>query len=200
LVGILLVASYFDLRYLTIPKQLCVIACGLGLAANLARGLWLGIETDQVTYGLLVEGLLFSLLGFATGFVIFFALWILGLCGGGDVKLFTAVATWLGMRYTFWLWIASILAVVIFAWTRLLLHTLIAGVSSSRRSFSAKANPDNNDAKGAAPGKSRRRLVPFSLPLAIAAVVVLLWFFRAELHLIDRPVVNDPNAMASIHP
>lgn len=199
LVGILAIASYFDLKYLTIPKHLCIVACLMGLAVNLVRGLWIGIESDSVLYGLFVQGFLFSLAGFATGFGIFFGLWILGLCGGGDVKLFAAVATWLGAEYSFYLWVASIFAVVLFAWGRLMFHTLFAGASSARKSFSAKANPDGQ-ASSSTPGKSRRRLVPFSLPLAIAAAVLLLWFFRAELRLVERPAPADPNAMASIHP
>jgi prepilin peptidase CpaA len=200
LVSFLAVASYFDLRYLTIPKALTVAACLAGLVMNLVRGLWLGIENDSLISGILVDGLLFPLAGFVTGFGIFFGLWILGLCGGGDVKLFAAVATWLGWYYCFWLWIGSILAVVLFAWGRLLFHTLMAGVASSRKSFSAQANPDGQKKDSSTPGKSRKRLVPYSLPLAIAAAILLLWFLRAELQLIQRPVVNDPNAMALIHP
>jgi len=195
LVCILVIASYFDLRYLTIPKPVSLTCLGLGLTVNLARGVWIGIDHDNWILGLL-DGFLFSLGGFATGFAIFFSLWILGLCGGGDVKLFAAASTWIGWKYSFWLWVGSVFALAIVAIIRLFLHTLIAGVTSTRRSFFAKGN---NPGKGKGPAKPRRRLLPYSLPLAIAAGIMLLWIFRKDLHL-ERPETPDGNAMTSIHP
>src|SRR5438270_8400 len=43
-----------------------------------------------------LDGLLFALAGFGLGFALFFVLWVLGACGGGDVKLFAALGAWVG--------------------------------------------------------------------------------------------------------
>src|SRR5262249_31381464 len=83
--GLLAVASYTDLRRLTIPKWLTLTVLALGLAANLVRGAWLG-GTGQPAWVLsgsgewlgLLDGLLFALAGFALGFVLFFVLWLMG--------------------------------------------------------------------------------------------------------------------------
>jgi prepilin peptidase CpaA len=187
LMGLLAVACYFDLRYLTIPKPLSVVTLVLGLIMSVVRGVWIGIDADDWLQGF-GYGLTESLAGFATGFLIFVVMWLLGLSGGGDVKLFAAVATWLGVYYSFWLWVGSIVALVMIASARLIYHVATVGVSATRHSFSAK---DAATGKKKALMKPRRRLLPYSLPLAVAAAVMLLWFFRVELGL-DEPA-NGPN-------
>jgi prepilin peptidase CpaA len=177
IIAILAIATYFDLRYLTIPKPLSIVALFLGVAMNLLRGAWVGWENDGLSAGLL-DGFLFSLGGFATGFGIFFALWIMGLCGGGDVKLFAATAAWLGWYGSFWLWVGSVVALALVASARMMLHTTFAGIDSTKNSFFASANVN---LKSPTSPKPRRRLLPYSLPLMIAAVVMLLWFFRVGL-------------------
>lgn len=197
LVLILVVASYFDLRYLTIPKPLSILCVALGLAMNLVRGLWIGIENDELLLGL-GDALLVSFGGFATGFGIFFGLWILGLCGGGDVKLFAGVATWLGMYYSFWLFIGSVVTLILVAGARLAYNIVVAGRKATRHAFSAK--DANQRGKSKNPMKPRQRLLPYSLPLAIAAVIMLLWFFRMDLQLVEPNLPNDRNVMTSIQP
>jgi len=180
LIGVLAVASYFDLRYFTIPKALSLVGLVLGLGINLARLVLL--KGDDVGWATaLGEGFLFSLGGFATGFGIFFALWIMGLCGGGDVKLFAATAAWLGFYYSFWLWVGSVFTMAIVSSVRMMLHTTFKGVDSTKHSFfaSGAATPNNPN-----PRRPRRRLLGYSLPLTIAAVLMLLWFFRENLGLV----------------
>ena len=53
------------------------------------------------------DGFLFASLGFLFGFVLFLVFWALGVCAGGDVKLFAAIAGWLGYKYSFWVWLIS---------------------------------------------------------------------------------------------
>jgi Flp pilus assembly protein protease CpaA len=45
-----------------------------------------------------LDGLAFSLAGAAVGFAVFFVLWVFGTAGGGDVKLATAIAGWVGVK------------------------------------------------------------------------------------------------------
>jgi prepilin peptidase CpaA len=196
LMGLLGVASYFDLRYLTIPKPLSIITLVLGVLMSLIRGVWIGVEADDWLQGL-GYGLTESLAGFATGFAIFLIMWFLGLSGGGDVKLFAAVAAWLGAYYSFWLWVGSIVALMLIASSRLVFHVATRGMSATRHSFSSK---DAAGGKKAATLKPRRRLLPYSLPLAVAAAIMLLWFFRVELGLEDAPRVPNRAALVSATP
>src|SRR5437773_12339881 len=91
LLGFLGVASYTDWRFLRVPKRLTLPALGLGVLFNLVRGVWLGAEGLE-TWALgengafvgALDSLLFSLVGFVLGFGLFFLMWILGVCGGGD--------------------------------------------------------------------------------------------------------------------
>src|SRR5262249_6400200 len=107
LMSLLAVASYTDLRRLTIPKWVSLTVLALGLVVNVVRGAWLGsaglagwvLDGGGVGLGLL-DGLLFALAGFALGFVLFFVLWLLGTVGGGDVKLFAALGAWIGPGLT----------------------------------------------------------------------------------------------------
>src|SRR6059036_3080420 len=80
LVGITVFASYTDLHRLTIPKWLTVGALALGVLFNVLRGGW--VAGGTASHGVWVlgahgtavgalDGLLFALAGFATGFGLF---------------------------------------------------------------------------------------------------------------------------------
>ena len=74
---------YHDIRYRRIPNVLVLTALMAGLAINIFFG------------G--VQGLVSSLLGFGIGFIPMLLLHIFGAMGAGDVKLFGAVGTILGV-------------------------------------------------------------------------------------------------------
>ena len=90
-------ASWTDMRRMIVPKWITLTTLGLGAAANMARGTWLGwcgLPTWMLGPGWgwgLLDGLLFTLAGVGVGFVIMCRMWVLGVCGGGDVKLYAAV-------------------------------------------------------------------------------------------------------------
>lgn len=106
LLGFLAVATYADLGTLKIPKAITLPMLGVGLAFNLVRGAWMGsllAGTGARVWHFAsspaagaVDGLLCSLEGFAAGFALFFALWLLGHKKGGDVKLVAALGAWVG--------------------------------------------------------------------------------------------------------
>jgi len=193
---ILIVASYCDLKTFKIPKTLSIVTLILGVGINIVRGIWVGVEFhDDWLYGL-GQGLLESLGGFATGFGIFLLLWLLNMTGGGDVKLFAAVAAWLTYHQSFWLWVASVVAMIVIASGRLVYYVVTAGMSATRRDFSTK---DASQGSKKSATRPRRRLIPYSLPLAIAAAFMLLWFFRVEL-LLEPPRANQPRALIPAQP
>jgi Flp pilus assembly protein protease CpaA len=162
LLSVLIAACYFDLRHLTIPNRLTIPALAAGFVINSIRLGMIGAQTDHTLSGVFY-GLLFSLLGFSLGFGLFVLFWLSGLCGGGDVKLFAAVASWLGWRCSFWVWLLSFMILSVALLVRLLTQS---------------------PAGAPAPGVERRKgLLPYALPLTVAAAIVLLWFFRSELGL-----------------
>ena len=196
LMALLAVATYTDLRALIIPKQLTLSLLGLGLVANLVRGAWLGGEGIAVwlfgengSWLGAVDGLLFSLAGFALGFAIFFVLWIMGACGGGDLKLFAALAAWLGPSMSVMVLIGTLVLVFALSAVRLVARTSSKGVFAAVRS-----------AQG--PGSGRRpiaksRLVSYALPVAVATALVVLWVLRVDLRL---AAPQEPlNERAEIH-
>jgi len=74
---------YHDVRYRRIPNMLVLTALIAGLAINSLFGGWHGLGS--------------SLLGFGLGFIPMLLLHIFGAMGAGDVKLFGAVGTILGV-------------------------------------------------------------------------------------------------------
>lgn len=201
LVGITAIAAVVDLRKMVVPKWLTVPTLTIGLALNLARGAWLGYEElptwafpgENLWVGLL-DGLLFSITGFLVAFGLFFVLWILGTCGGGDVKLCAALGAWIGPKYVVFVVIGTLGAVILISMCILTGSLFTQGFSKTTRDFSlrkGKKGPDKTV-------KPRKRLLTFSLPVALATAVVLMWIFRAEL-LPPRVAKGEPESGAQIH-
>ncbi len=180
LMGLLVAASVIDCRYLVVPKGLTLTALPLGLAFNAVRGGWLGAQDASawvlapgVALGVL-DGVLFSLAGFALGFALFFLMWVVGVCGGGDVKLFAALGAWIGPGRCVEVLLLT-LVVLMFVVCFQVAGKLFRGEWQSLR----RRSPPPRGVKAPKP----RRLVGFSLPLTVAVTVVLFWSFRAELRL-----------------
>ena len=185
LIVFLALAAYIDLRTTVVPKSVSVTVFALGLVANLVRGAWIGAADKEVwnlgANGMLVgalDGLLFALVGFIVCFALFFVMWVLGACGGGDVKLFAAVGAWVGPYIAIWIFCLSTIILIV-------LLTLKLGAALLTSSSQA-APPYQADKKGKAlPARDPRlaRGLTYSLPLALAAALLLLWFFRVDLRL-----------------
>ena len=164
LLSVLIAACVIDFRRRTIPNRLTVPALVAGFVVNAIGHGMIGSPTDEAVWGSL-GGLLFSLKGFFFGFLLFLVFWLIGLCRGGDVKLFAAVASWLGWLCSFWVWLLSFMimsAMMVF----LVLARSRAGTPISER--------DNDIQTDAALPKQGKR-VPYSFALTIAVAIVLLW-------------------------
>jgi prepilin peptidase CpaA len=181
--GVLLaLAAVVDLRWTVIPKKLSLSLLALGLLANLVRGAWLGddgsglwlLPTDNPWTGGL-DGLLFGLGGAVVSFLMIFILWILGTCGGGDVKLFAGLGAWLGPLYPIYVLAVSLGVLVLFV----LVKAVFVGIKPRKQHRRSKAAKPGKE-KTAPPEKWR---ITYSLPVALATAVVVLWVFRVELRL-----------------
>ncbi len=203
LIALTSIAAWTDTKRAKIPNRLCLVILALGLAANIVRGAMLGtndqplwiFDTGSVWLGLL-DGLLFSLVGFAVAFVSMFLMWIFGACGGGDVKLMAGIGAWLSLPYFLWVWVGSV--VVLFFWMagRVAASGLTPRKVNKTLDEFNKARRDHEQGRAAVIPKRKLRMT-YSLPLVIALVLVLAVMFRYELRL-DAPKSPPPQS-ASAH-
>ncbi len=180
LTAFLAAATYMDLRFAIIPKQISVTALPVGILFNVIRCAWLGGMENTRSWCWTnagsgwggFDGLLFALSGFLFGFTFYTVLWLLGVAGGGDVKLCAAIGGWIGPGWTLWVIILSIVIV--------LAIVLVQGAYSlSRGSLRGLRRPTNLSNK-----KRARRLLTFSTPLCLATLLVLGWKLHQELGLV----------------
>jgi Flp pilus assembly protein protease CpaA len=182
---LLVIAALIDLRRLVVPKWLSLTTLTLGVTWNLVRGAWLGSQ-DLQTWWLgangawigAADGFLFTLAGFLTGFGIFFFMWIMGACGGGDVKIFAALSAWVGPYISLWIMVLSTVILILLLGLKLGAAFLIQSPKAP--------TPRAADKNGKAPRARDPRLargVTYALPLALATALALFWFFRVDLDL-----------------
>ncbi|HZY86598.1 MAG TPA: A24 family peptidase [Gemmataceae bacterium] len=186
LTGLILAAAWTDLRTMLIPKRLTLTLLPLGLLFNVARGAWLGAQGGSAwalgphgAFAGALDGALFAVTGFLVGFALFFLLWLLGTCGGGDVKLFAALGAWVGAYFALWVLAGTVLVVMLVAGFRLLTGFFGSGYRGIKQYTSRDGRPREPGGRN----RPRRRLITYSLPLAVTTAAVLLWSLRVDLHL-----------------
>lgn len=180
MIGFLVVASYSDYRYLIIPKKLTIPFFFCGVLFNLLRGGWLASKDASVWIlgkepGMVLgtlDGLLFALSGFAVCFGLFFVMFIVGACRGGDVKLVAATGAWLGLTYSLMLFIIASVLLIMISGLVLVANTITYGYSQTRRNYSQKTKQ----------GQPKHRLMSYSFPIAVAASVLLGWILMGEMN------------------
>ncbi len=96
LVLLVVTGAVFDFRFRRIPNWLVLAGLVLGLGVNAALFQWAGLRA--------------SLLGLATGFAVYFPMYLLRGMGAGDVKLMAAIGSIVG--WTDWLGIFFVTAVI----------------------------------------------------------------------------------------
>jgi prepilin peptidase CpaA len=127
--------------------------------------------------------LLFTLAGFLTGFAIFFAMWIIGACGGGDVKLFAAVSAWVGPYISLWILALSTVVLIALLVLKLGARFLIQSLKACRSPAADKKGKATVPYNPPPLRDPRSRGVTYAFPLALATALALLWFFRYDLTL-----------------
>jgi prepilin peptidase CpaA len=183
-------AAYVDHRTMTVPKKLTLSALGLGLAFNLIRGLWLGFRGDEVwSFGIggpllgAGDGLAFAAVGLLLGFGLFFVMWLMGVCGGGDVKLFAALGAWVGPNLVIYVLVGTIVVVLVFTVAKIVMGLSAALVRAHPLGSLAVAGRLPAPTPASAGKRGRQRFMAYSLPVALSTTVVLLWVMRVDLHL-----------------
>lgn len=211
-VGLILltgIAAWTDTRRAKIPNRLTVLILVLGLVVNTVRGAWLAAEGKPVSlwplenthsvWGGALYGFLFAVMGFAVAFAIMFLIWIFGSCGGGDVKLMSSVAAWLGISGFLFSWLGSV--VVLFFW--MLARMITGGLSPRRVKKSLSKLHEQKTAyeggKAAPRTKAGSVRMTYSLPLAIAVALILVFVYRFELQLAPPKPQPAQQVGASAH-
>ena len=160
---VVLAAAFTDLRWRRIPNWLTLPALPIGLAA-------------QTVYG---DGFWQGLLGALAGFAALLALFLVGAGGAGDVKLFTVVGSFVGIRnlvavFVLVAFIGGVAAVVVSlragALTRVLKNSLLIVTSFGRGRWAEfRQRSDMHQ-----PGAMR---LAYGAVIA-AGVLVFLWYPR----------------------
>ena len=143
-----------------------------------------GLLFHVVTGGM--AGLLTALGGFATGFGILLVLWLIGGGGGGDVKLMGALGAWLGATSTVAVVVLSAGLAAAFSIAVILVGVAKHGLTYVKRRHLVKAEDrvtkkvKANKEEELADRKTRRRLVPYALPVAFSTWAVLVWYVFSQ--------------------
>ena len=143
-VAFTLCAAVIDVRTRKIPNWLTAPFCIAGIAFNLIWHGWVGLQD--------------SLLGFAAGFAIMFALLLIKGGGAGDLKLMAALGAWLGPKPIVAVFLLSTLVVILMS----------AGILAGRLVRQLAAPPGEQSPK-------QRIGVTYALPVACGAWLVLAW-------------------------
>lgn len=155
------VAAFSDLRSRRIPNLLTVPMCLAGFGWQIGFHGWGGFWA--------------GLAGFAAGFGILFVLWMIGSAGGGDLKLMGGLSVWLGASLTLKVLFVSLVFVAVGTFVLLLASLLSRGWQRTRQRYADRAAVkeavrQNGDAR------SRRRVMAFAVPVALATWCVLAVF------------------------
>jgi Flp pilus assembly protein protease CpaA len=187
------VAAVIDTKTAKIPNRLTVLILFAGVAFTLVRSVWqaavdhplFAFDTGSPLLGGL-DGVLFALLGFLLAFGLYFAFWIFGLAGGGDVKLMAALGAWFGVSGFIYLWVTSIFTLLL--WTGFVI--LYAKATGKKNFGGPKTAPVK---KGGKPVPQRRGLqVTYAVPVAAATLLASLWMYRVDLQLMPpKPAPAD---------
>ena len=166
----------------------------LAVLVTAATDLWKYKVYNVVTLPLLACGLIYhsvvggsaaatgSVLGAAFGFSALFVFYLLGGMGAGDVKLMSAVGAWLGMVYTFYVFIAASLAAGIYAvvaicWYRRQGETWVnLKIAWLRvRALSRHLGTEDQLEAEIAREDRRGRMIPYAAMVAIGLVATVTW-------------------------
>ncbi len=186
----LAVAAYTDQRHMLVPKWLTLPLLALGFLANLVRGAILGHQGHAVfclepsgwlTGGL--DGLLFSLAGFAVAFSLFFVLFVLGTCSGGDVKLFAALGSWIGPTLVVLVLVGTLVILVLFVLLQMIRFTVLGRVwTQLRTAIRVRRGEEMKPAESPGAG-----LLRYSLVVFVVTLPLLFWVCRTDLRLVGEP-------------
>lgn len=165
-----IIAAYIDGKELRVPNKIT-------LPMIVAGWMW-----SSIHYGMIGEGwyygLMWSLAGTAVGLATLLPAYAVGGMGAGDVKMMAAIGAWVHCTITFYAFCVSAIVGAILA------IIMIATSGEGRKhyaqffcilnEFSTIKDPEEL-AKIATARKTKMRLLPYGIPLAIGTVLYFAW-------------------------
>jgi prepilin peptidase CpaA len=174
---------------ITIPVTVVLLAVVIATATDLYRYKLYNVFTLPLLLSGLIyhavdngmSGLGYSVLGALCGFGVLIVFHLMGGVGGGDVKLMTAIGAWLGVEFTFLLFLASSLAAGIYALVLLVafgrlretwvnLHVGWLRFKAIGRQLAA----DEQIEQAVKDPERRQRVIPFAAMIAVGLLAVLV--------------------------
>lgn len=119
IIGILLIAVLADLATYRIPNALILI------------GLLLGLAYSFIDKG--PPGIADSLFAVIISFILFYFLYIIKALGAGDIKLLLVLASFLGVRFTIKILIASLIVGTVYGCIKMLCSSIFQKVKSKKK-------------------------------------------------------------------
>ncbi|WP_296977736.1 prepilin peptidase [Thermobacillus sp. ZCTH02-B1] len=191
--AILLAAAFVsDIRTMRIPNRLNVTALAAGLLCHAAAGAWSGWQEAASASGAWLgalqaagRGLSEACAGAGAGFALLLLPYMLGAVGGGDVKLFAALGSWIGAREALDCAVYSMLAAGAYglaclaigkrraARWRLLREDAVQG-GPSAEAVSAADGATSADGDGGNGGLRKSRF-PFMIAVVPGAIAAWIW-------------------------
>jgi len=207
LVGFLVVATYIDLKSLRIPKQLTMPMLALGILVEIVRGIWMGAKLEGTAETVFwfasspglgaLDGFLCALMGFLVGFAIGFGMWILGLQGGGDVKLTAALGAWVGPLQLLLLVLGATVVYVVLGVYLMIRKAMRRGVQKAV--FGVKPGAQGNNVKKTKAGVQRKsQLLAYSLPVAVATILLVPLLVYHNTQRLPQPHKTTSNEQTSV--
>ena len=162
-------AAILDLRIKKIPNKLTLPFFGAGLVYQLAF--------YQLGNGIGSPGLIDSSAAFTAGFGLLWVLWMIGGGGGGDVKWMGALSVWIGFKLTCIVLVLSTVFVIVGTIGVMVLSVLTHGLFRTKQVYLATGKLPNGQRPAAetAGQRTKRRVMGFAPPVALATWLIVLW-------------------------
>jgi len=180
-----LIAALTDLRKFKVHN---VLTLPLLLSGLLYHSIVGGLSDAGWT-----AGFLNSLLGVLCGSGILLLFYLMGGMGAGDVKLMAGIGAWLGVQFTFYVFLASSLAAGFYAvvlvvgcgrvretWVNLKIIWYRVAAIGRHLGAEDRIEAEVNRAD------RRRRIIPFAAMVAVGIIIVAVWFW---LGVLSQPLV-----------
>lgn len=164
-----LAAAVCDFRTKKLPNRLTVPGFLAAIVFHMTVGALDGGFSGSLW------GLGYAAGGFGVGFGVLLVLWLIGGGGAGDVKLMGALGAWFGAKQTLVLFLVSVVFVLVLSVGAMAWQMFTKGAWNAKRKYmstdSRSTGPQTYESNMR--NKVRRRLLPFGVPVAMAAWVML---------------------------
>lgn len=134
-----------------------------------------GLVYQGVFHG--VAGLVDGLLAFLIAFGMFVAFWMIGISGGGDVKLVGALSVWVGRKFLLPMFFMTTVFVIVLHVGYLFYRLVTGGVRKMKQDLAEAKSPEAKSSGPFIAAQDRKKgvVMGYALPVVLAVWSVLLW-------------------------